>query len=32
MHHLIVKRAAIIVTILLVLDIIFFAWLAQFRG
>ena len=32
MHHLITKRAAIIVTILLIVEIIFFAWLAQFRG
>lgn len=32
MHHLIVKRAAVIVTILLILEIIIFAWLAQFRG
>ncbi len=31
MHHLIVKRVAVIVTILLILEIIFFAWIAQFR-
>jgi hypothetical protein len=29
MHHLIVKRAAIIVTILLIMDIVIFAWLTQ---
>lgn len=31
MHHLIVKRVAVIVAILLILQIFIFAWLVQFQ-